>query len=374
MHPRPILAIARKDAIDILINKSTLFTLLMPIFLSLLYLFLSRVVGGHVTTVVVYNPGNSKVEQAILNALSFSKVTVTRAASAGEITNTFGPAGGHKTSVYEIGLIIPADFDSSLLAGGHPEVDFYINADTIDPQTGTLVQAVVNDYARVLAVPRSPVTLKTVVINPPSQTNSGFDLGTFYIPISVLVSFLVGISLVPQLLIEEKEKKTLRMLMVTPASFGDVIAGKLLVVLIYQFILTGVVLAIQGGYTGQVPLVLLFAFLGACLSLSLGLLFGAVFQTGAAAGGVGGVVSIFYIVAGIFVGPLGKMLGNNPVIQIVKFLPTYYIADGIYNAALSQGTLKGNLVDIGVILGCTIVLLVVSTWILRRQAAVAAMI
>jgi ABC-2 type transport system permease protein len=181
-------------------------------------------------------------------------------------------------------------------------------------------------------------------------------------------------SVVPQLLIEEKEKKTLRMLMVTPASFEDILLGKLLVVLVYQFVLTGVVLAILGAFTGQIALVMLYALLGGCFSLALGLLFGALFNTVSAAAAVEGPVILIYIIAGLFVGPLGQLLSNSPALWIAKALPTYYIAEGVYNASRKLGSFGSNLLDIGVILGSTVVLLVLSAWVLRRQSAVAAAI
>jgi ABC-2 type transport system permease protein len=55
-------------------------------------------------------------------------------------------------------------------------------------------------------------------------------------------------------------------------------------------------------------------------------------------------------------------------------LPTYYIAEGVYNASQSLGSLGSNMLDVGVILGSTVVLFVVSAWVLRRQSAVAAAI
>ena len=297
--------------------------------------------------------------QVVINAFPGSQVTQANAAS--EVTAAFGPNGLPKSSSFAIGLIIPANFDNGLRAGNHLQVNLYINRDDVNRQTATLVQAVIANYAHTLA-------------NPPSNTNAGASLGEFYISLSLLISFVVGTSLMPGLVLEEKEKKTLRILMVTSTSFGDMIVGKLLVVLIYQLILTGIVLAIQGGFSGQIPLVLLFALLGAFFSIALGLLFGSIFQTASVARGVGGLASFIYILPGIFIGPLEHLLGSNPVVQALRIVPTYYIANGVYNAIHNQGTGGNTFLDIGVIIGCTSVLLATSTWMLRRQASVAAAI
>jgi len=139
------------------------------------------------------------------------------------------------------------------------------------------------------------------------------DIGQFYAMGALLSSFLVGTSLMPGLLIEEKEKKTLRMLMVSSASWGDIIAGKLIVGVGYQLVLAAVVLAVTHGYVGQVPLVLLFALLGSSLSLVLGLLFGSLLKTTSTAGAASGFMSFFYVVPIFFTGAFGSGLANNEI-------------------------------------------------------------
>jgi hypothetical protein len=93
-----------------------------------------------------------------------------------------------------------------------------------------------------------------------------------------------------------------------------------------------------------------------------------------AAAAVAGPVIIIYIVAGLFVGPLGQLLSNSPALWIAKVLPTYHIPEGVYNASQKLGSFGSNILDVGVILGSTTVLLAVSAWVLRRQSAVAAAI
>ena len=372
MHVRNILAIARKDALDILLNKTTLSLLLTPIILAVLFAVVTNLFGSHKTAILVYNPGNSAVVQVVAGAFSNSQITTVN--SPADVAAAFGPNGSHKSSTYAVGLAIPTGFDASLRQGDHPQMSLYVNGDDVDIQQRQLLLSAVTDYARTIANPLPPADITTATINPPTPTNVGLDLGTLYVTMSVLVSFLIGTSLLPGLLVEEKEKKTLRMLMVSPASFGDVVIGKLLVGLGYQLILSLVVMVIQGGFIGQVPLVLFFLLLGACFSLALGLLFGSIFQTSGAVGAVAGMVSIMYIIPGIFVGPLFQAFQGNIAVQLVRILPSYYMADGIYNALTNKTVFSDALLDIIVILGCTVILLGLSVWTLRRQASVVAAI
>jgi len=369
MHVRSILAIARKDALDILLNKATLTVMLTPIFLAVLFVVIGGLLGGHTTNALVYNPARSGVEQVVDSAFSDIKVTYTN--SPADVTAAFGPDGSHKDTTYALGLVVPTDFDASLRSGAHPQLNLYVDGGQINNQQRQLLLSALADYSRSVTNPQPPANITVATVNPPSPSNNALqDIGVVYSAAVLLSSFLVGTSLVPGLMAEEKEKKTLRMLMVAPASFADVVAAKLLVGLVYQLLLALLVLTIKGSFAGQVPLLLLFALLGSIFSVSLGLLIGCIFQTTTTAGAFSGMISFIYILPVFFVGPFTQLLGNSPFTAIIKVLPTYYVADGAVNAIQSQSSISGTLLDAGVILGFIVVLFMVAVWTLRRQAAV----
>jgi len=371
-HLRAILAIVRKDALDIVLDKGKLAGLLTPVALTLLYLLVGNVLSSHPPTLLVYNPGQSGLQQLVSSA--FPSPHITQANSAADVSAAFGANGTHKKVSYYAGLIIPTDFEQSLRSGGHPQVSIYIDGSVISEQQGVLLQSVITNYTRTIAAPTPPASVVLATINPQApQTNSSFSLSKYYSLIVLPFSLIVGITLMPALLIEEKEKKTLRMLMVSPASFGDVILGKLLVALGYQLAVSVFVLAVMGGFTGNVPLLLLYVLLGACFSLATGLLLGSVLQTAGSAGAIEFIPIFAFIVPAIFI-PLVQTLSGNPIQQIIKFFPTYYFAHGVYDAIQSQGSFGDNLLDVGVTLGCIGAMFFLTLWALRRQSAVAATI
>ena len=368
MHIRSILAIARKDAIDILLNKSTLFTLFTPIFLAVLFLGVSSIIGAKTSNILVYDPGNSSVDQLVSSYFAHPKMT--RAGSAEDVAAAFGPDGSHKSSQYAVGLVVPANFEAELRQGNHPQLGLYFNGDEVNNQDRQILLHLITNYASTVINPQ-PLNITLATINPPTSTPV-VDLSSIYIVAALLTSFLVGTSVVPGLLVEEKEKKTMRMLMVSPASFTDIVLGKLLVALMYQLILSIAVIAIQQGFIGNIAMMFLFVLLGSCFALALGLLAGSIFETTGALGGFISIASILFVVSGLFTGPLGALLLNNPVAQAVKILPTYYLADGAYSALQNQSTVAKVLFDGGIVFGCTVILLGIAVWLLRRQAAVAA--
>ena len=118
MHPRIVWAIARKDALEIWLNKAALGGLLSPIVLSLVWLFIGKMVGTSNTNILVYNPGHSTITQVVVAA--FPDAPVTQAGSAGEVTAAFDANGTHTTTRYALGLIVPADFDDRVRTGSQP--------------------------------------------------------------------------------------------------------------------------------------------------------------------------------------------------------------------------------------------------------------
>ncbi len=371
MHPRIIRAIARKDALDLLLNKQTLFMLLTPIFLAIFFLVIGTLLGGQTTDILVYNPdytpGHPGVEQVLTS--SFSDARIVRANSPEDVAAAFGPDGAHTSSSYALGLVVPAGFEARLRAGDHPAVQLYINGDNVSPQQQQLLESALMGYSQNIVNP-SPIALRTTTINPASGDNPLKSIAGFYALGALLSSFLIGSALAPGLLIEEKEKKTLRLLMVSPASWADVISAKLLVALGYQLILALVALAITKGYIGQIPLLILFVILGSCFSVALGALAGSIFKTQGASGAFSGVVSFIYIIPIFFVGPQGQAFINGGATQVVKALPTYWLADGAAKALQSQATLENLALDLVIVIGASLLLFLLAVWWLRRQASV----
>ena len=270
---------------------------------------------------------------------------------------------------------MPDGFDASLQAGRHPQLGLYIDGGQVNDQARVLLVSALTDYARTVANPQPPASISVAIINPPSPNSGLTDVAQIYSITALMASLFVGTSLVPSLLVEEKEKKTLRMLMVSPASFADVVLAKLLVGLVYQLVLGLVAVAITGGFSGsQIPLLLLFALLGSCFSVALGLLVGSLVQTTSASGAFSGTLSFIYILPAFFVGPFAQLLGGSPITQIIKILPTYYLADGTANAILSTSNLGQLALDAGIAIASIVALLLLAVWTLRRQAAVVSVI
>jgi ABC-2 type transport system permease protein len=218
--------------------------------------------------------------------------------------------------------------------------------------------------------------LPLVIITPstsiPTTSLYTIDLSTFYLTLALLTSISVGISLVSTLLVEEKEKRTLRLLLVSPASITDVVLAKLLVGVVYQLILSIVVLAVLHGFVGNLPLVLLFVLLSSLFGLALSLLAGSIFHTTSGLGGFLGIVSLLFIIPTVFASPLGAYFANAPLIALLRLLPTYYMASGLLDALQGQFLVGSTLLDIAIIVSWAAAFLIGAILLLHRQTRITA--
>ncbi|HZU75574.1 MAG TPA: ABC transporter permease, partial [Dehalococcoidia bacterium] len=263
-HLRAILAIVRKDALDVWLDRGKLGSLIFPLVLTLLWLGISRLATGQpsqpMTALLVYNPGQSHLAQEI--SAIFPGAKITAAGSSGQVAAAFAGGGAGQSAGYDVGLVIPASFEDDLKAGSRPQVNLYLNSTTVSSQQAALAQAAVSYYARTVVTPTSPVSLATSTIHPAPASAPSITLADVYTNLVVPLSFVTSLALLPGLLIEEKEKKTLRMLMVSPASYTDVLLGKVIVVFIYQVALSLAVLALFGAFSVNAPLLLLYVLCG----------------------------------------------------------------------------------------------------------------
>jgi ABC-2 type transport system permease protein len=377
MHTRTILAIARKDAIDISKNKQLLFSLLTPFFMGIIFIFLQTLFSGRgMAKVYIYDPDHSNLSQIVSSV--FDKPEVVYAPSADGVTAAFGSDGTRKKTPYAMGLIVPPGFEESVRLGQHPQVTLYMDANQMSISQRLAVPGLLIDYAHVVTNPVPPIEVSQATLNPPADSPP-FDastLNTVYPVVAMMFSLYTALFLAPTLLIEEKEKKTIRMLMLSPASFTDIVLGKSLVALGYQLLLTLALFVIValGEHTGDIALLVPFLLLGSMLYLALGLLLGCIFKTATAATGVGGGIgSVLILLPAILAGPFGQLvLGNSSFGQVLKVLPTYYLADALYIALLNQNRPGSLLLDVGVLCACIVALFMLAVWALRRQATVAA--
>src|SRR6185503_3515000 len=118
MNMRVIAAFAQKDIVDAIRNRYLLGALVTPLFVAILLRVLLPGVTNLNFTVMVHDPGNSRLSTELR---AVPQMKVITAASAEGIANELEKAKAVG------GLVIPSNFDADVAARKQPEIVIYVN-------------------------------------------------------------------------------------------------------------------------------------------------------------------------------------------------------------------------------------------------------
>lgn len=275
MRLRRIFVIFRKDLLDAFRDARILITLITPLLLGIFYSYAFGDTSIPSASLVVYDPGNSALVDQIADAVRSSiDLSIDRLDDAGAVQQRI--AGDHA----DLGLVIPADFDTALKAGKIPELQVFI------PQNssigGQYILASLDPVLRSMAGQQLPAKLNvtSVALEPADLTIiDKMSVRTWSIVLSlVMMVSMVALLALPIILAEETEKKTIDALVLV-SSYGEVVLAKALLGVSYVAIMSTILLGITRLRPVSFPWFLIsIAALAICL-LGFGLLLGSVFKS-----------------------------------------------------------------------------------------------
>jgi ABC-2 type transport system permease protein len=261
------------------------------------------------------------------------------------------------------GVAIPAGFDEAVAAGQSPTLTVLTNGKRGGGETLAFRRIVENRLQELAG--RTPVAN---IVQRQARADGGTDAPGFTSQVGLLILFLIvglamtGTFVVPTLLVEEKERHTLKTILVSPASYADVVAGKATAGLFFA-VLGAVVLVLLYGAQGLDPWWTALAIgLGGLVLVEIGLLLGAFFGTTAQVNSW----SSFVLLALIMPSWLTSLPLPGPMQAAMRLLPTFYVADLLEHAGGSSGYTNPWL-STAVLLGAAVVLFALLTSVLRRR-------
>ncbi len=363
MHPRIVFAIARKDLVDALKNMYLLFAIILPIAMSLLFrvLFPSDAGSsgsGGMLDIVINDPGKSQLVQYLTDSKQFSMFFV---GSADEVK-----AQVDKDKLG--GLVIPANFDNDVKAGKMPELRVYYNSGRGGLRQSAFYEMVQSGLRSVAgqALPARIIFSETADATAGAATSaSSFNLSSFYLLLFLIMSLtMVGVFIVPYILVEEKEKATLKAILVSPATYTDVVLGKGLVGLFYALLVAAILLVMNNGLTGNVLVTVSAIVLGSTLLVLVGLLMGAAFKQLTQVNSWSSIVMLVLMIPGMF----GDFLPPpEPIATAMKLVPTHYLAAAVTQGMNNTATLTSSLINLGVLAGMSVASFAAVIWFLKRE-------
>lgn len=264
-HLRIVWAIALRDITDAVKNKTILIVLLSMFFLIGAYRAIPALESmGQSPNVLLYDAGNSTLVALLENSPALKVWSGYR--SEAQLKEKL--AGGQ---VPELGLAIPADFDAS----GEDTLQGYVLHWVSEKDASALKRLVEEEILRLTGRPVSIRLEGNLVYAQPDSSGLGMLAGLGM----VFATLMVGVSLVPNLILEEKQSRTIDALLVSPAGPVHVTLAKAIAGLFYAAATMGIALALNLRLITHWWLTVCIALCGALFAVALGLLLGSLFET-----------------------------------------------------------------------------------------------
>jgi ABC-2 type transport system permease protein len=279
-------------------------------------------------------------------------------------------------SAYSFGLVLPAGLETQLTNLQHPSVYLYFNPQLLGDSFQKYVTNNVSQYLHTIAdqnppfllsISVAPVTTATAestvsklagVLDDPQNLN-----GLGQSSVVVFLGIFLALNMTPEIVIEEKERRTMQMLLTSPASPLDVVIAKSLLGIIYVVLAALPVIALSWGvYHNPLP-VAGFILLTLIFGVGLGLLVGAVFDNNKAAQIWASLVAILAIGPGV----VGLLLDDTVVGAALRWWPTYPMFSGIRDAASDTISLGGGLLGMTFSLAYIALAFVSAAFLLRHR-------
>lgn len=350
-----IWAITTKDIVDALKNKNTLTVILVVLFMIAFYRFMPALEGGEqLSNVLIYDAGASSLVTA-LDGSSRLKL-YPRYTSQEQMENDL--ASGDAP---ELGLVVPADFDEALASCEPVELEGYVLHWVKASEANELRVLVESEIADRLG--------KAVRINLEGnivytrEDSTGLALMT---TISVIFSLvMVGISLVPHLMLDEKHSRTIDALLVSPANSSHIAISKTLTGLFYGLTATAVALAFNAALVTHWALAILAAVCGTLFVVSLGLLLGSLIENRQQLTLWAWVV-ILPLLLPTMLSFMDDLLPASAV-AVMRWMPTVALSRVLRVSFAARAPLADFGPELALIAGCTALTLVVVAWLVRRS-------
>lgn len=352
---RIVWAIAAKDIVDALKNKNTLTVILVVLFMIAFYRFMPTLEsGGQLPNVLIYDAGASSLVTALEGSsrLKLYPRYTSQEQMESDLANWDVP---------ELGLVVPADFDRALASGEPVELAGYVLHWVSDSQANELRTLVETEIADRLGKPVR-INLEGNIVYT-RKDSTGLALTATVSVIFTLV--MVGISLIPNLMIEEKRTKTLDALLVSPAGSGHVVAGKALTGLFYGLTATAVALACNAALVTHWALTVLAAVCGALFVVSLGLLLGSLTENRQQLT-LWAWVLILPLLLPVFLSIMDDLLPAT-AIAVMRWIPTVALGRVLRVSFAARAPLADFGPELALIVGCTALALGAVAWLVRRS-------
>jgi len=181
------------------------------------------------------------------------------------------------------------------------------------------------------------------------------------LPFVLLYAVTIGGSMIPaSLMVDEKQKRTLTALAVTPTTLGDILAAKGLMGVIMALVMSIVVMLMNQVFGVQTGLLVIVLGLGAVLAALFGLLLGTLVKD------INTLFATFKGIGILLYAPVIVYMFPGIPQWIGKIFPTYYIIQPVVEISQRGGAWPDIVFEVSILAGLIVLMLVVVAFSTKR--------
>jgi ABC-2 type transport system permease protein len=314
-----------------------IFGLIMPIILTLVLSLIFGTYFSGLARIGLVDQGDSSVTEILgINA----GITVR------EFATTTALEDAASRGAVDMGMVLPANFDSQLASGEKTRITTYIWGESLLEHRITLGAAILQAMRQVAGQEPPVEIVERIVGDAPAV-----PWQQRVIPFIVLMSIMMAGLMVPATsIVTEKSKRTLTALAVSPATLLDIFAAKGILGMLMSMFGGIMILILNRLFTGQTVLLLFVLLMGATLSALAGVLLGAAIRD---------INTLFATMKG-----LGIFLYGPGIVQmfpeipqwIGRLFPTYYILQPVLDVTQNNAGLRDISLDLAILAGFILLL------------------
>jgi len=351
---RVILAIVGKDIVDAIKNKSIFSQILTVIFIIVLYRFLpSFETGNELPRLVLYDAGSSQLVADLENSMVLDLVeTPSQAAMEAFIEDQ---------DVVVLGLVLPPELDEKINAGGAIQIEGYAVHWASEKEIAETINLVETEIEKLAGHSIQIHTEENVVYSIPDSRGRSFLVSLSV----VLVLVIARAFIVPLLMLEEKQNKTLDALLVSPASPSLVVLGKAFSGSLYCAIAAAAALILNHTLITHWGLAVLATLCGVLFAVGVGLLLGSIFEVKQQLT-LWGFVLVNFLGIPLFLRMMNDILPAG-LMKIINIIPTVALSKVFQASFSNRATLDIFGPDLAVVLTGTVIVYTIVVWVVRRS-------
>ena len=347
MKLRIIFTIFKKDVWQGPKNPFFLIAIVIPIIFTLLVNLIFGSLFAQQPIVGIYDQGDSVITNKVKNTDSFIFK---------EIKSEKDLLDKVESHNLDAGFVLEKDFDQQLQQAKKPKLTVYFSGESLASNRLIVISSLAQ-YIRAVSQQSSPIEIEQKTLG----EGESFPLKDRFLPLILIMTvFITGTFMPALLLVQEREKRTLQAMTITPANTKEILTAKGLVGLLLGLVTGLMAMLLNNALSHNFWLIFLFLSLGLIMAVEIGLILGSLCRD------YPSLMTYIKSIQLLIFAPVIIYLFPKIPKWIGQIFPTYYFIDPLFEVAIKLSSWPTIQTSFFILAGILLILLIPVIFISKR--------